>query len=367
MSVGIGQGVRLVVDSVWVFLAGFARQKSMNIIKRISILFLMFILFFPSVSFAVVSLNTINSLDSVVTGQTGSLEFGKVAGTSMLGWSYSPGASHDICTVSVVIGKQSSPVDSVQMYFAFASTTSGSGSSFSSIGQNVRSANSSWQITTSPGEYVYTFTPCYTVVGANKYVVWLERTGSTSDVNYYIGYYGTGSQVYTGTGSKIQCRYVNGVQSCGPANDLISDIVFNGVENFSAFSPNNNASTTGQITAECANGSSIAYVLCYLFIPSQSVLDQFGTLDNHLIAQAPFSYIDDGDLLLDELFGASTSTPPAVVIRFPTGVGTTSDLTLIDIATVRDIPAVQAFRTASGSLLYIVWAFWVVKAISKII
>jgi len=132
-------------------------------------------------------LNSTGAIDSADGTASSFLAFGKVGGVNEQGMSYKPGASHNICAVDFMVRANTSvAVDSLRLDVrligpASSATTTTGGTSLSSQGSFVATANSQIQVgETSFTQRTFTFSPCLVVVGAYWYNFIITRSGSAS-------------------------------------------------------------------------------------------------------------------------------------------------------------------------------------------
>jgi len=197
--------------------------------------------------------STLDSISSTVTD----IGFGASSGGSAYGiyWGYVPGASHNICSVTVPLKAVGSPTDSVYLNMYIGSSTITFSSPFPGTSDTFfQSAVAQWQVrNTTYSDYTFTFSPCAVVVGANHYSFNLYRSGSTDNSNRYAiqGRDGSGAAAtITGTATWVADRLL--ANSSFHANDFPTfapSIELNGTENFGAIAP----STTPQFAQSVIN------------------------------------------------------------------------------------------------------------------
>jgi len=282
--------------------------------------------------------DTNGSLDSVIGGETANFAFGDNSVYDEQIFYYKPGASHNLCTISVLMRADGSPTDSVAMDIRHATTTQGDTRSLGSIGALVQRADTEFQVRSGDfTRYDYTFTPCAVVVGANEYMFHIFRTGTYNSTNKYelmTGINHGGSSVTeTGTATKNQVwGHIHNAYNAQIGESFSGTVyyshpifVLNGTENFSAVTPNDNTQTNCTPPSNILDvGGGISYSFCYLFLPSQAVITQFSGLQSTVAQKAPFSYISEFYNAYQGLTVA-TGTMPAVEINLQgSGYGSTS-------------------------------------------
>jgi hypothetical protein len=280
--------------------------------------------FFISYHFVLaVDISNTGSLDYIDTDALTSYTFGVTAGSignEEVGWGYLPGASHNICNIKTIMASSSNPTDAVNLQIRLGTTTV-AGGHFTTQGVLAQSNDADIQVRGPLAVYTYTFTPCVVVVGGNWYAFILNRDGSLNATNkYQIQGAGVTSTI-GGTAKWTYLRYdafsSTGIISTLPA--LAFDIVVNGTENFSAVTPITNATTTSYGSASCFGSTfSLADIACYLFIPSQDVINEFTNLSaDTLQNKVPFNYFYDFINDFNNLsIIADASTSPTISIAF---------------------------------------------------
>jgi len=314
----------------------------------------------PSSAFAY-TWTTAGSLDSLTTDQGGAIS---VTGPTVAAfwqtysWAYQPGASHNICSASIIVSNGgSTTTDALHMDLRLGSTST-SGVDFAAQGTLVKQADAAFQIRDHSNQvYTYTFTPCAVVVGASWYQFVVYRDVASSTAYYQIVNRATGTPTQTGTAHWITQRTKydgTNFRDSSPASGQMADIIINGGENFSAFDPSNTGTTTSSIAPTCSNTDFFSYTICYLFTPSQTSLSQFSTLSPLVAARAPFSYVSEFATMAAAMTTSTTTAPTFRVNFAATTIGSSTPFGNVLPDVKVDNAAIQTFLTpAIYSLLMI--------------
>jgi len=127
---------------------------------------------FPVHSFAFVDTGAATALDGLATDQGTFFGFGQPGSIEDWGIYYRPGASHNICSISLAIRASTVNVtDAVRVELRIGTTTYGGDHSYNQ-GTLIQRADADIQVrnTSFTGAPVtFTFTPCAIVVGASEY------------------------------------------------------------------------------------------------------------------------------------------------------------------------------------------------------
>lgn len=248
------------------------------------------------------------------------------------GWAYRPAASHDICTMTARLRAVMNPIDSVQISiarwnvpYATSATTvpdTYSGFDVATIPSTKRNSDSSFQVraTTTLDTVPFTFTPCYTVVGGNWYLIWLNRTGALDAINKYESAFNMPntdwSTYLTGTASWFNAADLDDYDiTWGDKTDQnnggLMVLNINGTENLSAVTPPDSNVAQCQPPSNILDvGGGISYSFCYLFVPSQTSVNQWANLRTLLSGKFPFAYFTDFSEAIDDISNPNgTSTP----------------------------------------------------------
>ena len=182
--------------------------------------------------------------------------------------------------------------------------------------------------------------PAYSIIGfriiqTNNYftTTYLENTALDGGENGYA----TTTTLAAGSYS-----YQGYLRSATSSSIIYSNDIFNFSVIFNPYAP----TTTPSV--DCSKLDIFSGALCYAFTPSQAALNNFTGLYNVVINKAPFGYLAQIKLSLDN-FGASTT--PAFI--------------LATIAPINN-SIILPIRTGLAFILYIFFAWWLVKRISHI-
>jgi len=278
--------------------------------------------------------------------------FGGTAGTDPQYYelSYIPGASHNLCSVTFPLAfVNSTTTDGVQLNLYSGPVATASTTSFMNSSVNLQQqADSAFQITqkynnSTYQNTTYTFSPCAVVAGGFQYFLVLSRTGTASSTSLYFVKNQSGSSgsnptiTTTGTGT-----YGYGIVANNGSvtfknlfnTNVAMQFSMGGTENFAAVAPSNATSSTSITNTQCFNGGNlITDSLCYLFIPSQSVLNQYSNLTTLLNTKIPFSYVANVITEVNTITSDATSSMPLINIDLhdyasSTITGTIPDLSL---------------------------------------
>jgi len=199
---------------------------------------LLFLGAFPFVTFA-------DTLDNVAGGAAGGQEISYVSGNTSLNsnynwyWGYKPGASHNVCSVTVQAEAIGAPTDSLKLDLYIGSTTMSFGANLTNGLTLIGSADATIQVRSStPVATTFTFTPCQTVVGGYWYAFYLSRTLQSSGTDKYaINGSDTGGSTITGTATWVGDRIFKGTFHGNIWPTSFAAIEINGTENFGATAP----------------------------------------------------------------------------------------------------------------------------------
>jgi len=353
----------------------------------------------PTTSYAV-SLDPTGSIDSAVysSGTLGSV-YTKFSTTfNGTGFQYRPGAGHNICTVSISAASSATstlPSLTLNVYSQGMSPAT-STSQWIDSGTFVRGADSSIQIPSSLTAETFTFTPCLPVQGGRYYnfTFTTSATGS-SGINVYLegqnsnqaltlAYTGTGQFIFPGeqllthAGSAV---WTDNYNTCNSGiNYRCIQFVLNGTENYSNFTA---SSTTSYSSPNCTPptsildvGGGVSYALCFMFVPNQTLIDQYANLSDVISNKFPFTYISGLQDISDAISGESASSTPNASFTFPLGAtftnpsggATTTAFTMFAPATIlADVPLLGTMRTYMGYIIYFMFGIFAFKRVMKII
>jgi len=185
-------------------------------------------------------------IDSITTNNANPTHFGEGGGSSFqyIGWSYLPGASHNICTATVTLDAVGTPSDAVKFDLYIGTSTT----SFVSSGMSfLRHSDTDIQVRGSTfTTYTFTFTPCAIVVGANWYAWVMYRDGAADSSNYYRTSANNSTFAQTGTASWIMdAQFYAGIKNLLTTTGW--DITLNGTENLGATAPSSTPSFANSV------------------------------------------------------------------------------------------------------------------------
>jgi hypothetical protein len=344
------------------------------------------VIFLPKISLA----NTLDSWNPTSNTSTRSLK-GTNSPTNAItfvGFLYKPGASHNVCSFVIDMYTNGTPTDAVRLNVyngidvnnrAMPSTGLPRGGLYKFEQGNLAGAATSIQVRGGSLQHIeFDFNPCLVVVGNNFYDFEFSRTGSYDNTNYYIFPNGTGGTV-TGTGTSfIDVDVSNGqFHNCTTSTSCVDPngaqekfyVTINGTENFSAILPNDDTQTSCTPPSNILDvGGGISYSLCYLFIPNQKALNDFGGVYTQLQSKVPFAYFYDikSDI---EALGSSSDTFPSLTLNLsttalPMNVNIFSEDTVTQYAGSTNV---SLFRTIMSGAIYILFGLMVWKTINNLI
>jgi len=284
---------------------------------------------------------------------TGSANIGySGSSNSEISLRYVPAASHDICTVAIGLAAVGSPTDSVALnvtYWGIDSAALGPtlDATMHTEGTELKSADASFQVRSTSTPYTvyeYTFTPCLTVIGANRYNFNFYRTGTLSTTNYYSyssvsvasGGYSTGKTFDTTKQATYRGWSSTGTVNSWPSEGVYPLVAFLGSDNFGAFQA---STTTSYSPSACTPpnsildvGGGVSYSLCYMFVPSQAVFDQWADISDLLATKIPFSYVYSIETAVNDIsLTTSSSSFPLISIPLSTVASSTVTGVIPDI------------------------------------
>jgi len=246
----------------------------------------------------------IDYVTDTTDGFTPSASIGR-SGTSnsQISLRYVPGSSHNICSVLVALSAVGSPTDAVFMnvsYWGLESSGFGPtlGASMNNQGTLIGNAVSGFQVRSTLGQaYEFQFSPCLTVVGANRYNFNLYRSGSLENTNYY-QYANTsvsnGGYSQSGSWNIAQQLLYRGWSSTGATNSYPAEgayplVAFYGTQNY------------GAITASTSPTFAQSIINTVLGITDQNAtstistgdtgLNIFSNIPKFFAERVPFGYI----------------------------------------------------------------------------
>lgn len=258
-----------------------------------------------------------DTLDSIVmSANNGGTTFDFKSGVSYqsyIGFSYRPGASHNVCSVTVKAAAIGSPTDALTLDVSYGSTQSTNvwGHLFAltdvnwttgtkGAGTFKRSADAGFQIrSTSFSDYTYTFTPCLTVVGGTYYNFVWHRTPNEAirDENNTYKFYGDYSNLaattHVGTGEFhfdyqwSNFTYRSACLSTTNCPDRVPAIGFNvsinGTENFGAVAEDKPGLSITSLLSSFTDGNASSSLT--------TEVGSFAKLGDYVITRAPFGYL----------------------------------------------------------------------------
>jgi len=250
---------------------------------------------------------------------------------------YMPSSQHNICNVHVAVERNSGAMVSnsigmkVYNYNGAASTAS---TTPTGIGTLLATSPDSYQVTPTASfeDLNYSLSPCLTVRGNYYYtfVFTLAQTATTSSQQWIFEGNASNSSTAKSTNthpSKLFTMfdwYVGGTYNqtvignpdgSYSGNEEYASVVMNGVENFSNFTASTTLSYSSSNCTPPTNildvGGGVSYALCYMFVPNQALIDQFGTLPAYIGTRAPFVYATQVENVFNNVTetNASSSLP----------------------------------------------------------
>jgi len=331
-----------------------------------------------------------DTLDTMtVSGNLNPIWLGSEWGTKVyhLGYQYRPGAGYNICSITLPLYKGASgPADYVFVkIYKHGTTIATSSTDNINGGTLVASADSGQYVSnTVSANYEFTFTPCYFIQGGYWHTVDVTRSTPTATSSIYIR--GNSSNqastvLVTGTGQFVfgyqtdtnVNNYASAINSCEyGVNYMCSDFNVSGTENFSNFTA---SSTTGYSSTSCTPpnsildvGGGVSYAFCFMFVPAQSVIDQYTNIYDLLSTKFPFAYLTS----INTAIGSSTADTGALpTLTFSVPIGNaTSTYGILSTSTVGAYISptnLALFRTLMEISLWIGFAYMIFFSVKNLV
>lgn len=300
------------------------------------------------------------------------------------GFSYRPGASHQICSVTVNQKAKGTPTDAIMLNVYLGSTqqTNVFGQLYSFFGTGagtlVRSADSGFQDrNTTLHDQVYTFTPCLQVAGGWYYNFVWQRTPNANindSTNGYIfrgDYSNLAATTHTGTGEfhfdfqyhdftyKGACSSTTNCPDHAPPIGF--DVALAGTEDFGLIAPSSTPSFGQSVINEVLgindNTASSTAVTGFA---------RFWGLQGLLQTKFPFNYLFEIGTAFSQLSYGTTTT--AWSFRLPLDYGSHTSLDVLpsswDVISTTTMSVYYGdtirlfFRGLVGTLLTVAWGFY---------
>jgi len=300
---------------------------------------------------------------------------------SAAGVAYHPGASHNICTITIQAGTVGTPTDSLRIAIRQGSNATStiltdsfypSTAPGSPVYPLIGTGDAGWQArSSSQTANTYTFTPCIPVVGGYWYNIYLYR--DSSDTTNYYRIYGRGTG---GNGTKVgTAGIVADVEFNGSNKHQFASagmyLYINGTENLgvsTAPAPTFGSGVTDYLTSLNADNASSSLVT------GGSGLNAFAGISGFIFERVPFGYLPIIDALFRNTATSSSYNFGTVHYDFSdTNISTTTrgflpgDLTVFSTSTVTSLisptllAALNSVVSASLSVGWLIYAFYRIK------